>query len=152
MVFLITRSLALKLSEQSIGLGLYKSHLHKRDVNRYIKKSNLLYSNDANHTESPHPMEKNWTRRESYRAQAHPHHAEAIEYINVTLISKLIYGLSQGWSELQLRFKRSHRFQGSGQILVHEMDKNLSSDQNKGNASMLVLAVLFGDDAARCGC
>ena len=100
-------------------------------------------------------MEENWTRKESCRAQAHPHHAGSKTRYQRSPIIRVV---STVWVKAEASYnwvcKSRFVFKTQDQYLyVHEVYNNLSSGQNKGNASMLVLgmfwemmerAVLFG--------
>lgn len=99
-------------------------------------------------------MEENWTWKESYRAQAHPHHAGGNR---IYQRSPIIRVSSTVWvkAEAEASYNRVCKIrivQDSGPILVHEVDKNLSSGKNKENTSMFVWGMLLGDDGARSGC
>lgn len=77
---------------------------------------------------------------------------EAIEDINVALLYELSLLSGSRLKRATTEFAKSRFvFKTQDQYLyVYEVDKNLSSGQNKGNASMLVLGMLLGNDGARC--
>lgn len=77
---------------------------------------------------------------------------EAIEDINVALLYELSLLSGLRLKRATTEFAKSRFvFKTQDQYLyVHEVYKHLSSGQNKGNASMLVLGMLLGDDGARC--